>query len=136
MNRSIQIGDSVQITPEQAGKYLGVTMTVHSIARTNAVLNVPGDSRRLKCPIALLIEPQTNAEAGAALLATLSDALYPGTVVRLKSRPGDLFVVLAQNSAGHYRAAKLGGDDGRYLTRISRSAMEVVDVAAMVASYV
>lgn len=133
---NIKPGDSVQITPDQAGKYLGVTMTVHSVARTNVVLNVPGDTRRLRCPIALLIEPQTNAEAGAALLATLSDVLYPGTVVRIKSHPGHLFVVLAQNAQGHYRAARLGGNDGRYLTRISRSSMEVVDVSEMEAAYV
>jgi hypothetical protein len=133
---NIKPGDSVQITPEQAGKYLGVTMTVESVARTNALLNVPGDSRRLKCPISLLIEPQTFSDTRAAFAATVSDALYPGTVVRLKSRPGSLYVVIAQNSAGHYRAAKLGGDGGRYLTRISRSAMEVVDVAEMEAAYI
>jgi len=132
---NVKTGDSVQITPEQAGKYLGVTMTVESVARTNALLNVPGDSRRLKCPIALLIEPKTFTETREAFAATISDALYPGTVVRIKSRPGSLYVVIAQNSAGHYRAAKLGGDDGRYLTRISRSAMEVVDVAEMVSLF-
>ena len=128
---NVKPGMSVQIDPAQAGKYLGVTMTVDSVARTNALLNVPGNVRKLKCPISLLIEPATGGEAALAARAYLAQVsaeptLYPGTVFTLKNRPG-LWVVLAQNASLKYRAAALGGDNGRYLSNIARSTMTVVE---------
>jgi hypothetical protein len=129
------VGDRAQMDVDMLGpnaaRYLGVVFEIVKMGPKNALLRTSEDSPGLRCPIVALIEP--NAEAMASALVNSPEALptlWPGTVFTLANRPG-LWVVLARNSSGKYRAAKLGGDGGRYLTNIARSTMNVLDAQTL-----
>lgn len=123
------VGSSVQLDPAQAGKWLGVTFEVKQYLRTTVLLKTPEGSRDLKAPISMLVEPTATASADR-ITALFGDHLVVGTVVTIKTRPG-LWVILAQNSSGKYRAARLGGNDDRYLTNITRNTLTPLSAEAI-----
>lgn len=126
----IKVGDSVQISSDVAGKWLGVTFKVLRLMRTNARLEVPGSAKALIAPIECLM-PATatvDAERSLAFQAAMADVLHLGTVVRYGE---ELYVVLAQTARG-YRIVKLGGDGGRYYTNVPRSRLHPIDSDSIV----
>lgn len=119
-------GDQVMIDPDVAGKWAGQVLTVERYLSRNVDLKT-AEGGRLRAPAEYLVA--ASPELIAAAEATPVEAiLWPGTVVTAKNRPG-LWVVLAQNASGRYRLARLGGDDGRYVTNATRSNLTEVDVS-------
>jgi len=134
--QNVKIGDKVQIDPAQAGKWLGVTFEVSRVLKTNVVLKTEGDPRGLRCPMSILIEPQSLSDSYSAaqraeadrFKALTADHLVAGTVVKISPRPG-LYVVAKQLGSGKYQAHKLGGDGDRYLTNVTRQMMAPLTLA-------
>lgn len=126
--RTFKEGDKVRLRATDAGKYAGIVFTVKRLLKTNVLLTAEEAPRGLRCPQSMLVDvddPAGSVQAAARAYVS-TPILWAGTVFRMTGREG-LWVVLAQNASGRYRAAKLGGDGGRYLTNIDARHMTVVD---------
>lgn len=140
---NIKVDDLVQIDP-LVGKFSGQVFRVTAVpgGRRKNVSAVPvsGSGQGVKGDPTLFVLPgdsrwvptDRNVETPpvATLVAYESPRLVLGSVFRIHGRDG-LWVALGE-TAGKWRAAKLGGDDNRYLRGVVSSMVaEVLDPAAL-----
>jgi hypothetical protein len=141
---SYTIGDRVIVDPAVASaRHQRVVYRITRLLPVNVVVEPEGGGRTMKInPRYLRPAPEDGDNTGTdATAAQASVELVPyetpleqGTLVTVagpgwRQPPGELYVVLRDNRAGHVSLVKLGGDNGRYWRGVSRRLLTVVDPA-------
>lgn len=122
------VDDLVQVHPQYAGKYAGITYRVTAVpggSRTKVAAEPVAGGRGLKGHPELFIGTGHAAWVGPKTVAEPETPVAPlvlGTVITLKSRAG--FFVITGETAGKFRAALLGGDDNAYVKGITRASID------------
>jgi hypothetical protein len=126
-----KIGDRVMIRNDVAGKFKGVVFTIVKFLPKNIEIKCETATVRVR-PHQLVDVFSTEAAIIATDMKMMNKPVLPplvcGMVVRYS---GELYVILASDAKGNYRMARLGGEAGKYWTRVPRRSLEIVDVSQL-----
>jgi len=138
--KMIMVGDHVRFRAEYAYKFGDTIFEVIQLLRVNCRIRPANGGQVVRCNPAMLTlvgDNETSSKSAdgdgtATTVTQLPEYFFPAEVVTVAGaswhQPPGLFVVLHQDArSGNCRITRLGGDRGRYWTRVPTSWLTRVD---------